>query len=77
MMERATFKVEVEVGNNAFQPTPWPELARIFQKLADDMRKEFCCVEIIDSNGNKVGTTDFVASEVKQRIVTIPKRTRR
>ena len=74
MSNKATFKVEVEVENAAFQPTPWPELARIFQALADDMRKEFVCVHLKDINGNTVGSTDFVLSEMEQRIVTVPKK---
>jgi hypothetical protein len=73
MSDRATFTVEVDVNNEAFQPTPWPELARIFQKLTDEMRKEYCAVNITDINGNKVGTTDFVLTGVEQRIRTFPK----
>jgi hypothetical protein len=74
MSEKATFKVEVEVNGDAFQPSPWPELARIFQGLVDEMHKEFVCVYLKDSNGNIVGTTDFVLSEMEQRIVTVPKK---
>jgi hypothetical protein len=74
MSDKATFKVEVELKGDAFQPSPWAELARIFQGLADDMRKEFVCVYLKDINGNKVGTTDFVLSDIEQRIVTVPKK---
>jgi hypothetical protein len=74
MSDRATFKVEVEVNGDAFQPTPWPELARIFQGLVDDMRKDFVCVYLKDSNGNTVGMTDFVLSDMEQRIVAVPKK---
>jgi hypothetical protein len=74
MSNRATFKVEVEVENAAFQPTPWPELARIFQGLVNDMHKEFVCVTLKDINGNTVGTTDFIDAGIEQRIVTVPKK---
>jgi hypothetical protein len=74
MSNRATFKVEVEVENSAFQPTPWPELARIFQGLVNDMHKEFVCVTLKDINGNTVGTTDFTDAGIDQRIVTVPKK---
>lgn len=74
MSEKATFKVEVDVSGDAFQPSPWPELARIFQGLVEEMRKEFVCVYLKDINGNNVGTTDFVLSEMEQRIVTVPKK---
>ena len=73
-MSEAVFKVEVKVGGDAFQPTPWPELAKIFQGLVDEMRKEFVCVYLKDSNGNKVGTTDFIDAGIEQRIVTVPKK---
>jgi len=74
MSNRATFKVEVEVESAAFQPTPWPELARIFQGLVNDMHKEFVCVTLKDSNGNTVGATDFIDAGIEQRIVTVPKK---
>ena len=74
MSNKATFTVEVEVENEAFQPTPWPELARIFQGLVNDMHKEFVCVTLKDINGNSVGSTDFTQSEMEQRIVTVPKK---
>jgi len=59
MSRKFIFKVEVETSNDVFQPTPWPELSRIFQKLADEMRKNYCSANLTDINGNKVGTTDF------------------
>ena len=73
-MSEAVFKVEVKVGGDAFQPTPWPELARIFQGLVNDMHKEFVCVTLKDSNGNSVGTTAFIDAGIDQRIVTVPKK---
>ena len=73
-MSEAVFKVEVKVGGDAFQPTPWPELARIFQGLVNDMHKEFVCVTLKDINGNSVGSTDFTQSKMEQRIVTVPKK---
>jgi len=73
-MSEAVFKVEVKVVGDAFQPTPWPELARIFQGLVNDMHKEFVCVTLKDSNGNTVGTTDFIDAGIEQRIVTVPKK---
>lgn len=73
-MSEAVFKVEVKVGGDAFQPTPWPELARIFQGLVNDMHKEFVCVTLKDSNGNTVGSTDFTDAGIEQRIVTVPKK---
>ena len=53
------FKVEIDVSNEPFQPNPWPELARMFQKITDEMRREFVAANLKDINGNKVGTTDF------------------
>jgi len=73
-MSEAVFKVEVKVGGDAFQPEPWSELARIFQGLVNDMHKEFVCVTLKDSNGNTVGTTDFIDAGIEQRIVTVPKK---
>jgi|Laugrefbdmm110sn_1035136.scaffolds.fasta_scaffold44442_2 hypothetical protein len=73
-MSEAVFKVEVKVGGDAFQPTPWPELARIFQGLVNDMHKEFVCVTLKDINGNTVGSTDFADAGIEQRIVTVPKK---
>jgi hypothetical protein len=73
-MSEAVFKVEVKVGGDAFQPTPWPELARIFQGLVNDMHKEFVCVTLKDINGNTVGSTDFIDAGIEQRIVTVPKK---
>lgn len=73
-MSEAIFKVEVKVGGDAFQPKPWLELARIFKNLAQEMQDEFVCVLIKDSNGNTVGTTDFIEAGAEQRIVTVPKK---
>jgi len=73
-MSEAVFKVEVKGGGDAFQPTPWPELARIFQGLVNDMHKEFVCVTLKDINGNTVGSTDFTDAGIEQRIVTVPKK---
>jgi len=60
MSDKCIFKVEIDVSNDPFKPNPWPELARMFQKIADEMRKEFVAVNLTDINGNKVGTIDFV-----------------
>jgi len=73
-MSEAVFKVEVKVGGDAFQPTPWPELARIFQGIVDEMRGDYVRVYLNDSNGNQVGTTDFIDAGIEQRIVTVPKK---
>jgi len=73
-MSEAVFKVEVKVGGDAFQPTPWPELARIFQGIVDEMRGDYVRVYLNDSNGNQVGTTDFTDAGIDQRIVTVPKK---
>lgn len=73
-MSEAVFKVEVKVGGDAFQPTPWPELAKIFQGIVDEMRGDYVRVHLNDSNGNTVGTTDFTNAGIEQRIVTVPKK---
>lgn len=31
----------------------------MFQKITDEMRREFVAANLKDINGNKVGTTDF------------------
>ena len=74
MSDKAKFKIEIEVANAAFEPTPWPELARILQGVVNDMHKEFVCVHLKDINGNSVGTTEFTDSKIEQRIRTFPKK---
>ena len=53
------FKVEIDISNDSFSESAWPELARIFEKLAGEMRNDHCSVNLLDANGNKVGTVGF------------------
>lgn len=49
--------VRIRTGNDAFQPNPGPELARIFRELADklDAGSGGFQVRLRDINGNTVG----------------------
>jgi hypothetical protein len=50
-------KIEIELGNDAFQPSAGPELARILRNLAQDLDDYPDAIEIgvMDANGNSVG----------------------
>lgn len=52
-------KIQINVGNDAFQPAPEPELARILRKLADAIEAsgdiENVTAPLYDINGGFVG----------------------
>ena len=45
----------IETGNDAFEPDPSVELARILKKLAKGLEVSFAPAVIQDINGNPVG----------------------
>jgi len=50
------FKLQIETGNNAFDPSPLLEIARILRTLADDIEAEArFSGPLEDVNGNRVG----------------------
>ncbi len=50
-------KIEINLDNDAFQPSAGPELARILRRLAIDLDEHPDAYEIVvaDINGNSVG----------------------
>jgi|TARA_Y100000310_G_scaffold150484_1_gene149931 hypothetical protein len=50
-------KIEIELDNDAFQPSAGPELARILRNLANDLDEypDACEIVVADINGNSVG----------------------
>lgn len=55
------YRVEITIGNAAFNPEPGPELARILRKLANRIEWEYqealgSEIRLLDYNGNAVGT---------------------
>jgi len=52
------FTVVIHVGNDAFEPDPAPELARLLRAIADRVEQGEDCshyLTIFDLNGNDVG----------------------
>lgn len=49
------FVVEIDTANDAFQPAPGEELARILRELADQVEVNVQGANLCDSNGNKCG----------------------
>lgn len=49
------FKLEIETDNDAFSEDCRGEIARILQKLVDDIYKAKEPSKLIDINGNSVG----------------------
>ena len=47
--------ITIETGNDAFEPDPSVELARILKKLAKGLEVSFAPATIQDINGNTVG----------------------
>lgn len=58
----ATLRVEIELGNDAFQPTPGPEASRLLRKAADWAQYAATGEDmyLYDVNGNKVGFVQVV-----------------
>jgi len=55
-------KIEIEMGNAAFEDDPAPELVRILRKLADDIESSGAdTLPLRDINGNRVGIFDVFA----------------
>ena len=50
-------KIEINLDNDAFQPSAGPELARILRNLANDLDEhpDACEIVVVDINGNSVG----------------------
>jgi len=50
-------KIEINLDNDAFQPSAGPELARVLHNLADDLEDwpDADVIIIKDVNGNSVG----------------------
>jgi len=50
------FCIEIEIDNDAFKPSPFPELARLMEKVRYRlMRLEPTPYRIVDANGNTIG----------------------
>jgi len=55
----ATFVVNIDIDNDAFQPDPGAELHRILFELSQKVRLHGPRDQyVMDSNGNRVGFTD-------------------
>lgn len=59
MSKSRIFKLEVTCDNDAFEPEPWEELARILREAADKLEREREACKwfqtVRDINGNDVG----------------------
>lgn len=58
-----TFKLVVQMGNDAFADAPMTELSRILRKLADRFESGDLRDIVQDINGNTVGHLSFSQSE--------------
>ncbi len=53
------FTLTIETRNQAFDPDPFPEVARILRVLADDFDAGLEPALLYDINGNSVGSCEY------------------
>lgn len=73
-------QIEINLDNDAFQPSAGPELARIFRNLANDLdgfvdgrygaELPSAC-RIADINGNRVGRFEIEEDEIVEHLSTM------
>jgi hypothetical protein len=66
-------KIEINLNNDAFQPSAGPELARILRNLAQDLDDypDALGVSVMDVNGNTVGSLEVVGDEPEEYLSTM------
>lgn len=58
------FTIDIECNNSAFDPDPWPELARILRDMAGQLEERHPdYMTLRDVNGNAVGNAAFTDSD--------------
>lgn len=58
-MDNVKIAIEFDLGNDAFQPEPGPEIARILRELADKFEQGQLPSSAWDINGNTVATLKY------------------
>jgi hypothetical protein len=66
-------KIEINLNNDAFQPSAGPELARILRNLAQDLDDypDALGIGVMDVNGNTVGNLEIVDDEPEEYLSTM------
>ena len=66
-------KIEINLDNDAFQPSAGPELARILRNLAQDLDDypDAFGIGVMDVNGNTVGNFEIVDDEPEEYLSTM------
>ena len=64
-------KIEINLDNDAFQPSAGPELARILRNLANDLDEhpDAYGIVVADINGNSVGHFEIEKETSRKRLL--------